>query len=475
MIRHTDFTNINMHVIARDGCPRARRFGPFMMTKLLAHGLSALVLAALVPSVAFSQSRPQTSPPTGRAVPRGTPPSGVPPSAPPPTAGLPSANDLFDPSTIQDIHLTVNTRDWVQLKEEFREDTYYLADVRWRDMVVRNVGIRSRGRGTRSGTKPGLRVDFNRYSAGQEFLGLKSVVLDNHLQDPSMMRERIAMLLFEEMGIRAPRETHARLFVNGDYVGLYGLVESVDKHFLKRQLGEDDGYLYEFRWKDTPYHFEYLGSDLEPYAQMFSAQTHETESMATLFRPIREMIWAFSESSSGQFLSAASEHMDLEKLMTYIAIENFLADADGILGNWGMNNFYLYRFENTTRHQLIPWDKDSSFRSITYDIWDKINSNVAVRRAMDESTLRAAYAGALQRCAEIAMRADSPAGPGWLERQVTFIASQIRVAAAADPSKPYSNGQFESALEEMLEYARQRPVFVLRELGVLPGDANVRR
>ena len=446
-----------------------------MMKKLFAHGLAALVLAALVPSVAASQSRPQTSPSTGRAVPRGTPSSGVPPAAPPPTAGSPSANDLFDPATIQDIHLTVNTRDWVQLKEEFREDTYYLADVRWRDKVVRNVGIRSRGSGTRSGTKPGLRVDFNRYSAGQEFLGLKSVVLDNHLQDPSMIRERIAMLLFEEMGIRAPRETHARLFVNGDYVGLYALVESVDKHFLKRQFGEDDGFLYEFKWREVPYHFEYLGSDLEPYAGIFAPQTHENDSMSALFRPIREMVWAFGESSSGQFLSAANEHMDLDKLMTYIAVENFLADADGILGNWGMNNFYLYRFENTTRHQLIPWDKDSSFRSITYDIWDKIGTNVVVRRAMDESALRAAYAGALQRCAEIAMRADSPGGHGWLERQVTFMANQIRAAATEDSSKPYSNAQFESALEEMLEYARQRPLFVLRELGVLPGEATVRR
>lgn len=443
------------------------------MMKLLAHGLAAFVLTTLVPSIAWSQSRPRTSPPIGRAVPRGTPPAGVPPTAPPPTAGSPSASDLFDPTVVQELHLTVNTRDWVQLKEEFREDTYYLADVRWRDQVVRNVGIRSRGRGTRSGSKPGLRVDFNRYSAGQEFLGLKSVVLDNFLQDPSMIRERIAMLLFEEMGIRAPREVHTRLFVNGEYVGLYAIVESIDKHFLKRQLGEDDGYLYEFKWKDSPYNFEYLGSDLEPYADLFTAQTHETESMATLFRPIREMVWAFSESPSSQFLTAASEQIDLEKVMTYIAIENFVADADGLLGNWGMNNFYLYRFEGSTRHQLIPWDKDSSFRSITYDIWDKIDTNVLVRRAMDESSLRSAYAAALQRCAEIAMRTDS-SGQGWLERQVTFMANQIREAAAADPTKPYSNAQVQAAFEGMLEFARQRPLFVLRELGALPSE-SVRR
>jgi spore coat protein CotH len=445
-----------------------------MMTKLFAHGVTALVLTALVPSLAASQSRPQTSPPLGHAVPRGTPPSTVPPSPPPPTGGSPLASALFDPTAIQDLYLTVNTRDWVQLKEEFRENTYYLADMRWRDQVVRNVGIRSRGSGSRSGSKPGLKVDFNEYSAGQEFLGLKSLVLDNFLQDPSMIRERIAMLLFEEMGIRAPRETHARLFVNNEYVGLYAIVESIDKQFLKRQLGENDGYLYEFNWKDVPYNFEYLGSDLEPYAEHFQAQTHETESMATLFRPIREMVWAFSESPSSQFLTLASEQMDLEKLMSYIAIENFIADADGILGNWGMNNFYLYRFEDSSRHQLIPWDKDSSFRSTTYDIWDKIDTNVLVRRAMEEGGLRGAYAAALQRCAEIAMRTDST-GQGWLERQVTFMTSQIREAAAADPVKPYSNAQMESALGGMLEFARQRPQFVLRELGVQSTVESVRR
>ena len=373
---------------------------------------------------------------------------------------------------MHDLHLTVNTRDWIQLKEEFRQDTYYLADVRWRDQVVRNVGIRSRGRGTRSGTKPGLRVDFNRYSAGQEFLGLKSIVLDNFLQDPSMIRERIAMLVFEEMGIKAPREVHARLFVNGDYVGLYAIVESIDKHFLQRQFGQNDGYLYEFKWKDQPYGFEYLGADLEAYTQIFEAQTHETESIAALFRPIREMIWAFSESPDHQFRTLADEQMDLEKFMAYIAVENFTADADGVLGNWGMNNFYLYRFEDTTSHVFIPWDKDSSFRSIDYDIWNKINTNVLVRRAMGEHTLREAYASALRRCAEIALRPTGTDGIGWLEHQISGIHAQIREAAHADPLKPYTSGQFDAATAGLIEFARARPLYVTQQIGAASVSAS---
>ena len=55
--------------------------------------------------------------------------------------------DLFNDSTVQDIHLTVSSRDWEALKAHADENTYYAADLRWRGLTVRNVGIRSRGAG----------------------------------------------------------------------------------------------------------------------------------------------------------------------------------------------------------------------------------------------------------------------------------------------------------------------------------------
>src|SRR5207249_3185733 len=114
------------------------------------------------------------------------------------------------------------------------ENTYYPADFRWRDQVVRNIGIRSRGFGTRSPTKPGIRVDFNRFVGRQTFLDLKSLDLKNNVTDPSNMRERISMLLFRRMGFAASRETTAKLFVNDEYAGVYTLVESVNEEFLQR-------------------------------------------------------------------------------------------------------------------------------------------------------------------------------------------------------------------------------------------------
>ena len=384
-----------------------------------------------------------------------------------------TADDLFNADALHDISLTVNTRDWAELKERYRENAYYLADLRWRDQVVRNIGIRSRGAASRSATKPGLRLDFDRYSSEQEFLGLKSLVLDNLTQDPSMLKERVMMRFYNEMGIAAPRVVNARLFVNNQLVGLYGVVEPIDKRFLQRHFNENDGYLFEFHYTDR-YGFEYLGSELEKYAEFFEPKTHEHDSVAALYRPIRELTWAISESSGSVFVSAVSEYLDLRTFLTQLAVENFLADNDSLLGAWGMNNFYLYRFEGKMLSQLIPWDKDSSFQAADYDIWTNVETNTLARRALSERALVKIYLDALSRCAELALRPadrnaedgdvpDPNAGAGWLERQVSFVHAQIRAAAVADKTKPFSNDRFEDEVSKVLEFSRTRPGYIRRE------------
>ena len=59
------------------------------------------------------------------------------------------------------------------------------------------------------------------------------------------MNERLSMLLFSRLGLPASREAFTTLFVNNEYVGLCTIVESIDKSFLRRSYGEDEGYLYE--------------------------------------------------------------------------------------------------------------------------------------------------------------------------------------------------------------------------------------
>src|SRR5205085_5278722 len=167
-------------------------------------------------------------------------------------------------TVLHDIFITINSKDWSSLKEHFLDNTYYPCDLKWNGQTVRNIGIRSRGNGSRSGVKPGLRVDFDRYTTDQKFLGLKTFILRNNTQDPSGMRERLSMALFKRMGLIAEREAHARLFINNAYVGLFTIVESLDKTFLSKNLGEDGGHLYEYSFDNAAtsvFDFGYPGAD----------------------------------------------------------------------------------------------------------------------------------------------------------------------------------------------------------------------
>lgn len=381
----------------------------------------------------------------------------------------PTADDLFEDSVVHEMRLVVNSRDWAALKENFTENTYYPANLTWRDRTARSVGIRSRGLGSRSGTKPGLRVDFDRYAIEQTFLGLKSLVLDNLTQDPSMLRERVTMQLFRRLGIPAPREVHVRLYVNDEYAGVYAAVEAIDKTFLGRVLGaddrgnvENDGYLFEYDWR-REYRFEYLGDDVSAYA-MFDAKTHETDAASQIWGPIEQMVRAINETPDELFEREVSAYFDLSQVAAYLAAENFVAELDGLLGYAGLNNFYFYRFERSTRSRFLPWDKDNTFYAADLPIFQGVAENVLARRLLNLPAYQAAYLDALLAAAASADEPPADAGegpqPGWLEREILRQYEQVREAAHADTFKPFDNERFETAVAELVAFARARSAFV---------------
>jgi spore coat protein CotH len=406
----------------------------------------------------------------------------------PAPAAAQEMDEFFDDGVVHEIRLTINSKDWSALKTNFKENIYYPCSLQWRGVTVRNVGIRSRGLGSRSGTKPGLRVDMDRYAADQTFLGLKSFVLDNLVQDPSLLRERVAMAFLRRMGLPAPREAHARLFVNNQLAGVYAIVESIDKGFLARSFGQDsegkvenDGYLFEYKFTED-YRFEYRGSDLAEY-KFFEPKTNENKADAQIWGPIEEMIQAMNQSPDGTFVRDMGDYLDLRLFAKQIALENFLAEDDGILGYAGLNNFYFYRFEHTNRSQFLAWDKDNTFHSIDFPIMKGVNENVLARRTLNVREYRDVYLETLLDAAVSADEKESSgddgedgnkkdndgedSGPGWLEREITREYEQIRTFARSDTFKPQSNTEFEDAYQQLLEFARNRSAFVRDEVSAL--------
>jgi spore coat protein CotH len=382
-------------------------------------------------------------------------------------APLPS-DSLFNPALVQRLDLRVHSADWEKLKQNFRENDYYPADLVFNGQTVRNVGIRSRGGGSRSGVKPGLRVDFDRYASDQTFLGLKSIVLDNLTQDASGVRESLSMQIFAALGLPAVREAHVRLYVNDAFVGVYAAVESIDKDFLARVFGsvddnvQNDGFLFEYEW-ETNWTFTYLGGDFSEYRLRFNPHTHETASDAEKYGPIEELVRRANTSNHERYLADLTDYLDLRQFIRFVAAQNFVAEYDGFLGYDGMNNFYLYRLEDRDQHVLIPWDDDWSFRGADWEIVRGHEDNVLMANAIRVPELRELYAEVLREAVRIA-EATTPEGTPWFEQEARRQLDLIREAMREDPSKPYSYEQHERDREDILTFARERAQNVREQL-----------
>lgn len=376
--------------------------------------------------------------------------------------------EFFDSQKMQEVRLTISARDLAEMREHYWDNTYYPADFLWGDIRVRNVGIRIRGLSTRSATKPGLRIDFNRYIQGQKFLGLHSLVLDNALNDPAMMRERTSMAFIEHMGQPASREAFGRLYLNGTFQGVYAFVEPVDKEYLARTLGENDGYLFDHHYLDG-FHAEDLGDDLSAYKTRFEAQTRRLEPDTVLYLPIRDLFHEVNHDVDAVWRARVSEYIDLKQLVTYIAIENFLGETDGFLGLFGMANFFLYRPADGNTHRVLPWDRDTTFQDIEMPIFARVEENALVRRALTFGDLRTLYLDTLERCAR------SAADNRWLDGEITRINALIKDGVYQDNLKRFSNEQYDQGVVYLRDFAKWRPGFVLEEVARARQSTSVGR
>ena len=337
------------------------------------------------------------------------------------------------------------------------------------DITLPQVGIESHGKGSRSNIKPSFKIDFSRYESHLNFLGFTYLVLRANTQEASQMHERVAMTFFRQMGIPAPREVHTRLYLNDQYFGPYTIVEQVDPIFLQQRFGENGGFLYAYEWT-----FPWVFNDLGPESSKYSPLPFKPENNLTEFdpSPIPYLVKAINSTPDAQFSSGVSAYFDLNAWFREVAAEEYINEQDGLVGDYALNNFFLYRFQNTFRYTVIPWDKSNTFwPPMDRDIYHNFVTNVLTSRTLSVAPdLVNLFKSYVQQAAAVA-----GGQGGWLEQEITKEYNQIRRAVYDDPHrlcdpgatgilKPCSTDQFEAEVAYMIQFARNRPNTVLGQL-----------
>src|SRR5690606_36827112 len=140
------------------------------------------------------------------------------------------------------VRVDIPQGDWQAILNNPTAEQYFPADFELNGAVIKNVGFRVKGQGSLNfvgnSNRYGFKVDMNEYQE-QKFMGMKKLVFNQSFSDPSFMRDVLAYKLFREAGVPAPETSYVDLWVAGEHMGLYQMVEMIDGEFVEKHFPAD--------------------------------------------------------------------------------------------------------------------------------------------------------------------------------------------------------------------------------------------
>ena len=278
---------------------------------------------------------------------------------------------LYDDSELAIINITVESDDLAWMYNNVESDSLHPASIHFSnayiDESVDSVGFRLRGNTSRNADKKSFKLDFNHFVSGRDFYDVEKINLDGEHNDPSINRSKLSWDYYQEIGVTSSRASHAKVYINGDYYGLYISIEHIDDTFLKRNYENDSGNLWKCIW---PADLTYRGNDQEDYhpyhdeERPYNLKTNKDEyDFSKLARLIRVI---------NQTPDSLEMVLNIKKAIQYFAV-NILT------GSWDdyrflRNNFYLYHNPDDDLIHWIPYDYDNAFSIDWFDIdWSTVD------------------------------------------------------------------------------------------------------
>ncbi len=273
---------------------------------------------------------------------------------------------LFDKSQVFRVDITLEPSDWNNLLATAEDEKYFPADFNLNGAKLAEVAVRAKGQSSLSGVdqlpdndrsahRYGLKVDFNYYK-DQKFMGMKKLVFNNSFADPSLMRDMVAYQLFKDAGMPSPEASFVDLWIGGEHLGIYQMVEPIDGEFVEKYFPDDKaadvkGDLYKVEL------FNHLGwQGANPSAYKGIRLKTNKETLGTPEEGVA-LITFLDTLNNG---SNPLEHVDTELMTRYLAALVLTGNMDSYIGSTA-NNYYLYHHVTQDAFTMLPWDFNLGF------------------------------------------------------------------------------------------------------------------
>ena len=265
------------------------------------------------------------------------------------------AQDFYGIETVNTIELFFTEQNWDEILDslvEFTDEERLIGTALVNGEQFDSVGVRYKGNSSYNPNqvKNPLNIKLDHIIEDQDIEGYGTLKLANCYKDPSFIREVISYEMTRSY-MPASLANFANVYINGDLIGLYSNVQSVDKKFLDDNLGENDNAFFKGELVGMgPILAEvwgYMGPDSSAYFNYYELRSDSGWSDLIDFLDLFN-----NEPDSIEAVLNVDQHLWM------LAIDNLMVNLDAPI-NFA-HNFYLYQ-DNAGRFNPFIWDLNENF------------------------------------------------------------------------------------------------------------------
>ena len=293
------------------------------------------------------------------------------------------SQELFDPTTVHEIEIYFYNPSYNQILEDRWEadnKTYELATVIFNGDTLDSVGVRYKGNSTYYETnqvgsiKYPLNINFDLTHEGQDLLGYNKLKLSNSIFDPTFVKETLGYIT-QGYYLPTPQVGYSTVKINDEYLGLYILVESINKPFLNKHFGNSEGSFFKCEpqfqfgeWYDAWPNLVWYGNDSMAYDYQMGYELKSENGWEDLLNLVETLNFDTEN---------VEEVLNVDRALWFFASSIVMPDLDTYNGVF-VHNYYLYKNTETGKFEIIPWDKDNTFGGFLVNfLIDWFNGNVS--------------------------------------------------------------------------------------------------
>ena len=275
-------------------------------------------------------------------------------------------NDFYDENNINTIEIFFSQSNWDQLMDNYyasgNGDRLTADSVIVNGIVFDSVGVKYKGNSSynANNAKNPLNIKLN-HIKNQDYQGYYTLKLSNGDKDPTFVREILSYFIARHY-MQAPKANYTKVYINGNYIGLYGNIESINKKFVEEHFYSDDDNIL---FKCNPSNLgggggttgcssgigsslEYLGPDSTCYEDYYEMQSDFG------WEDMKSLTYELDQNPNN-----IDQHFDVDRGLWFLALSNLFVNLDSYIGPF-CQNYYLFQDDNS-RFLPVVWDFNESF------------------------------------------------------------------------------------------------------------------